>query len=168
MQTVRKQKTIPYRTGSNALLLPDLQICSFSQHPPLQSALLRHIKPMTLSVSRPHKHRPSSLPVAYRGGGLGGSNPPKFRNFDKVPKIKKILLYEMKFLVSNYSCLQNPWLGGPLPSDPRSLCPLSSTEFVEPNPEQNSWVRHCSLHKKPCSYFVSLSLRGPLIDFPVA
>ena len=25
-----------------------------------------------------------------------------------VPKIKKILLYEMKFLVPNYSCLQNP------------------------------------------------------------
>jgi len=30
----------------------------------------------------------------------------------KVPKIKKILLYEMKFLVPNYSCLQNPRLGG--------------------------------------------------------
>jgi len=29
----------------------------------------------------------------------------------KIPKIKKILLYEMKFLVPNYSCLQNPWLG---------------------------------------------------------
>jgi len=26
----------------------------------------------------------------------------------KVPKIKNILLYEMKFLVANYSCLQNP------------------------------------------------------------
>ena len=26
----------------------------------------------------------------------------------KVPKIKKILLYEMKILVTNYSCLQNP------------------------------------------------------------
>ena len=26
----------------------------------------------------------------------------------KVPKIKKMLLYEMKFLVPNYSCLQNP------------------------------------------------------------
>jgi len=26
----------------------------------------------------------------------------------KLPKIKKILLYEMKFLVPNYSCLQNP------------------------------------------------------------
>ena len=30
----------------------------------------------------------------------------------KVPKIKRILLYEMKFLVPNYSCLQNPWLDG--------------------------------------------------------
>ena len=26
----------------------------------------------------------------------------------KVPKILKILLYEMKFLVQNYGCLQNP------------------------------------------------------------
>jgi len=26
----------------------------------------------------------------------------------KVPNINKILLYEMKFLVPNYSCLQNP------------------------------------------------------------
>jgi len=26
----------------------------------------------------------------------------------KVPKINKMLLYEMKFLVPNYSCLQNP------------------------------------------------------------
>ena len=47
----------------------------------------------------------------------------------KVPKIKKILLYEMKFLVLNYSCLQ---IRGLPPPDPRSLCPLSSTEFVEP------------------------------------
>jgi hypothetical protein len=41
-----------------------------------------------------------------RGGVWGGSTPPppKFRNFDKVPKIKKILLYEMRFVVPNYSC----------------------------------------------------------------
>ena len=64
-------------------------------------------------------------------------------NSHEVPKIKKTLLYEMKFLVPNYSCLQNPWLGSYRPPDPRSLCPLSSTEFVEPpSPEQNSWVRH--------------------------
>jgi len=57
----------------------------------------------------------------------------------KVPKIKKILLYETKFLVPNYSYLQNPWL---LPPDPHSLCPLPSTEFVEPPLKQNSWVCH--------------------------
>jgi len=43
----------------------------------------------------------------------------------KVPKIKKILLYEMKFLVPNYSYLQNLWLGGYRPQIPifSVLCP---------------------------------------------
>jgi len=43
----------------------------------------------------------------------------------KVPTIKIILLYEMKFLVPNYSCLQNPWLGGSRPQIPFLfvLCP---------------------------------------------
>ena len=51
----------------------------------------------------------------------------------KVPKIKKILLYEMKFLVPNYSCLQNPWLGSYHPQIPvLSFALKSSTEFVEP------------------------------------
>jgi hypothetical protein len=40
----------------------------------------------------------------------------------------------MEFLVPNYSCLQNPWLGGLPPPDPHSLCPLSTTEFVETPP----------------------------------
>jgi len=35
-----------------------------------------------------------------------------------TPKIKKILQYEMKFLVPNYSCLQNPWLGSYRPQIP--------------------------------------------------
>ena len=39
----------------------------------------------------------------------------------KEPKIKKNLLYEMKFIVPNYSCLQNPWLGGYRPQTPFSL-----------------------------------------------
>ena len=38
----------------------------------------------------------------------------------------------MKFLVPNYGCVQNPQLGG----YPRSLCPLSSTEFVETPPNK--------------------------------
>jgi len=61
----------------------------------------------------------------------------------KVTKVKKILLYEMKFLLSNYSCLQNPWLGGYLAQIPvlSVLCP--QLNFVNPPPrEQNSWVRH--------------------------
>ena len=50
----------------------------------------------------------------------------------KVPKIKTIL--------PNYSCLQNPWLGGYRPPDPRFLCPLSSTEFVNlPSPNKIPW-----------------------------
>jgi hypothetical protein len=36
----------------------------------------------------------------------------------KVTKIMKILLYEMKFLLPNYSCLHNPWLGGYRPQIP--------------------------------------------------
>ena len=47
-------------------------------------------------------------------------------NSYKVPKIKNVLLYEIKFLVPNYSCLHNPWLGGYRPQIPilSVLCPL--------------------------------------------
>ena len=62
----------------------------------------------------------------------------------KVPKIKKILLYEMKFLVLNYSCLQIPWPGGTAPRSPFSLSSvLSWICWTLPPPEQNSWLRHC-------------------------
>ena len=59
----------------------------------------------------------------------------------KYQKMKKMLPYEMKFLVPNYSCLQNPWLGGYRPQIPvlPVLCP--QLNFLNP-PEQNSWVRH--------------------------
>jgi len=51
----------------------------------------------------------------------------------KVPKIKKILLYEIKFLVSYYSCLLNLWLGGYRPQIP-VLCPqLNLLEPPSPN-----------------------------------
>jgi hypothetical protein len=87
--------------------------------------------------------RPGYLAVAYWGGWFGGSTPlPKFRNFDKEPKIKKILLYEMKFLVQNYSCLQNPWLGGPLPPDPHSLCP--QLDLLNPPPPPNKIPRYAT------------------------
>jgi len=63
----------------------------------------------------------------------------------KVPKIKKILLYEMKFPVPNYSCLQNPWLGAYCSQIPvlSVLCPQMN--LLNP-PQQNSWVRHCLEH----------------------
>ena len=43
-----------------------------------------------------------------------------------------------------------PLTSGLPPPDSRSLCPLSSTEFVEPPHEQNSWVRHC--HQQNLQY----------------
>ena len=60
----------------------------------------------------------------------------------KVPKIKKFLMYEMKFLVPNYSYFQNPWPGGYRPQVPflYVLCP--QLNLLNP-PEQNSWIRHC-------------------------
>jgi len=53
----------------------------------------------------------------------------------------------VKFLVPNYSCLQNPSLGGRglPPQDPRSLSSVLNWICWTP-PEQNSWVRHCLEH----------------------
>ena len=40
--------------------------------------------------------------------------------------------------------LPEPLTRGLPPPDPHPLCPLSSTEFVEPPPtEKKSWLRHC-------------------------
>ena len=61
-------------------------------------------------------------------------------NSFKVPKITEIFIYEMKFLVPNYSCLQNPWPGGYRSQDLRSLCP--QLNLLNPTPEQISGVRH--------------------------
>ena len=54
-------------------------------------------------------------------------------NSIKGPKTKKILLFEMKFLVPNYSCQQKPWLGGYQPPDPGSLCPQLNLLNPPPN-----------------------------------
>jgi hypothetical protein len=46
----------------------------------------------------------------------------------------------MKFLVANYSCLQNPWLGGYRPQ----IAVLSVLNWIcWTPPRKNSWVRHC-------------------------
>ena len=47
-----------------------------------------------------------------------------------VPKIKKILLYEISCTKSQLP--PEPLTRGQPSPDPRSLCPLSSTEFVDP------------------------------------
>ena len=52
-----------------------------------------------------------------------------------VSKIKKILLYEMKFLVRKYSCLQNLWIGGYRPQIPihsvlNCICWTPRTKFL--------------------------------------
>ena len=61
----------------------------------------------------------------------------------KVPKIKKILLYEMKFLIQNYSCLQNPWLGGYCSQIPVLSVLYPQLNLLNPPPsKQNSWVLH--------------------------
>jgi hypothetical protein len=64
------------------------------------------------------------------------------RNIFQVPKIKKVSLNEMKFLVPNYSRLENPWIGGYRLQLPHSLCP--QLNLMNPTPPQpNSWVCHC-------------------------
>ena len=82
----------------------------------------------------------------------------------KIPKIKKILLYEMKFLLPNYSCLHNPWLGGCRPQIPvlSVLCHQLNL-LTPPHPNKISGYAtlclslsthsHCSLFQNPvCCY----------------
>jgi len=86
----------------------------------------------------------------------------------KVPKIKNILLYEMKFFVPNYCCLQNPWLGRcrPPPQIPVPfVCPQLNLVNT-PLPEQNSCVRHCPACKAHLPYYIVTSgLSGSAIFF---
>ena len=48
----------------------------------------------------------------------------------------------MKFLVSNYSCLHNPWLRGYRPQIPVVSVVCPQLNLLNPPPEKNSWVRH--------------------------
>ena len=90
----------------------------------------------------------------------------------KVPKINKILLYEMKFLVPDYRCLQNPWLGGY-----RSQIPfLSVLKWIcwTPPPEQTSWLRHWSgscygsIFKRSNCYTAIRGVRGGAVGWCTA
>jgi len=54
----------------------------------------------------------------------------------KVPKSKKILLYEMKFLVPNYSCIRNPWLRGQRPQIPFLSVHCPQLNLLNPHPNK--------------------------------
>jgi len=62
----------------------------------------------------------------------------------KVPKIKKILLYEIS--CTKLQLPPEPLTRGLPPQDPRSLCPQLNLLNPLPPPEQNSWVRHWQPH----------------------
>jgi hypothetical protein len=98
----------------------------------------------------PSWHEPQNLPshrthtpsfrnflysVAYRGGGLGCSTPPKFQSFDKA---EPNFLFRGKYIRNNLKGIRVSLickLSGTAP-DHRFLCPLSSIEFVEPPPRE--------------------------------
>ena len=58
----------------------------------------------------------------------------------KVPKIKNILLYEMKFLVPNYFCLQNHWLGGYCPQIPFLSVPCPQLNLLNSPPPRTKFL----------------------------
>ena len=68
----------------------------------------------------------------------------------------------MKFLVPNYGCLQEPLTKGLPPPDPCPLCPLSSTEFVEPPPKKKflgtlllgSFIDGCQILKELAAFIL--------------
>ena len=120
-----------------------------SEGPPFRAKLNRIVKTVKIAEFR----TPTPQNVRKKGGKI--LKLPSVRNCFtlamtnklvviinslKVPKIKKILLYEMKFLVPNYSCLQNPWLGGYRPQISQSsvlnwICwtppPSARTKFLD-------------------------------------
>ena len=79
----------------------------------------------------------------------------------KVPKIKKILLYEMKFLVPNYSCLQNPWLGGYSPQIPVLcvLCPQLNLLNPPPPNKIPGYATEGKRHYLPTLFYFNLLCR---------
>jgi len=66
-------------------------------------------------------------------------------NSVKLPKIDKILLYEMKFLLPSYSCLQNPWLRGYRPQIP-FLSVLNWIFWTPPNKFPGYATEHMYLY----------------------
>jgi hypothetical protein len=97
---------------------------------------------VTGTTTHAWRHNPRTA-VAYRGG-IWGFNPnhPEIPKFDKAEPnyqfrgiyIRNNLIRIQVSFISNWV---EPLSRGLPPSEPRSLCPLSSTEFVER--PKNSW-----------------------------
>jgi len=60
----------------------------------------------------------------------------------KVPKILKNFTIRIVFLVPNYSCLQNPWLGSYRPQIPvlSVLCPQQGHPYLHMGYELGLWI----------------------------
>ena len=82
----------------------------------------------------------------------------------KVPNMKKLLLYEMKFLLPNYSWLQNPWLGGYRPQNTvlSALCPQLNLL----TPPQNKIPRYATVCHKNIFQFSSVEMFRYLCKTP--
>jgi hypothetical protein len=93
-------------------------------------------------------------------------------NTHKETKIEKILLLELKFLVPNNNCIQNPLLRGYRPQI--AFC-LASTEFVEPPPKPNNIsgyatgveaAQHRILSSDPSLFSLHLRISLPYLSHP--
>jgi hypothetical protein len=104
-----------------------------------------HARTHTHTLGRTPLDERSARPREWRteGGGVWRvqtPSPPKFRSFDKAEpnsqfRGKRIHNNLIRIRVSPICKLSEPLTRGLPPPDPRSLCPLSSTEFVElPSP----------------------------------
>jgi len=98
------------------------------------------VRPTGVSNCGSHMHRSSSpSPVSCFTLAMT-SKLVVIINSLKVSKIKKVLLYEMKFLVPNYGCLQKPWLGGYRPQIP--VLSVSVLNWI-------CWTPRTKLHGTP-------------------
>jgi hypothetical protein len=88
--------------------------------------------------------------VAYRAGFEGGSNPPKFRSFDKAePNSQFCGIYIHNNLITlrfhSFANWVEPLTGGggyrPQRPVPSALCP--QLNLLNPPPEKKPWLRHC-------------------------
>jgi hypothetical protein len=106
-----------------------------------------------------------------RGGVWGVQTPPKlFRSFDKAEpnsqfRGKYILRTKKNTGFTDLQIGRNPWLGGYRPHIPvlSALCQLS---LLNPPPEKNFWVRHCSRYTKMITCSIPLTLEPPIIHSP--